>query len=167
MTVSCCQSHSVRENKVKICSTFHVLVFVMTGLTFSTPFVTIAQQTFVQAEAATTAEADANKDVNKLLCFGAGCVLSVLFFLPSPYGYFLPPTGIIGSYSYRPSPPPSRLIGKSPEYIAAYTSAYQLKRGNIQARWTSAGCLSGCGILGTIAVGIGISSRIRTEGAMQ
>ena len=130
----------------------------MTGLTFSTPFVTIAQQTVVQIEAATAAEADANKDVNKLLCFSAGCVLSALFFLPSPYGYFFPPTGIIGAYSYRPAPPPSRLIGKSPEYIATYTSAYQLKRGNIQAQWTSAGCLSGCVILGIIAVSIRISS---------
>lgn len=139
----------------------------MTRLTFSTPFVTIAQQTFVQAEAAIAAEADANKDVNKLLCFGAGCVLSALFFLPSPYGYLLLPTGIIGAYSYRPSPLPSRLIGKSPEYIAAYTSAYQLKRGNIQAQWTSAGCLSGCVILGTIAVGIGIGNRAGAEGAMQ
>ena len=145
---------------MKICSTFHVWVLVMAGLTFSTPFVTIAQQNFVQTEAATAAEADANKDVNKLLCFSAGCVLSALFFLPSPYGYFLPPTGIIGSYSYQPAPPPSRLIGKSPEYIAAYTSAYPLKRGDIQAQWTSAGCLSGCVILGTIAVGIRIGSGI-------
>ena len=142
----------MRQNKVKICSTFHVLVLVMTGLTFSTPFVTTAQQTFVQAEAVTTAEADANKDVNKLLCFSAGCVLSALFFLPSPYGYLVPPTGIIGSYSYQPSPPPSRLIGKLPEYIAAYTSAYPIKRGGIQAQWTSAGCLSGCVILGAIVV---------------
>ena len=152
---------------MKICSTFHVLVLVTTGLTFSTSFVTIAQQNLVQAEATTAAESDANKDVSKLSCFGAGCVLSALFFLPSPYGYLLPPTGIIGSYSYRPSPPPSRLIGKSPEYIAAYTSAYELKRGEIQAQWTSVGCLSGCVILGTIAVGIGIVNGIGTEGARQ
>ena len=152
---------------MKICSTFHVWVLVMTGLTFSTPFVTIAQQNFVQTEAATAAEADANKDVNKLLCFSAGCVLSALFFLPSPYGYLLPPTGIIGSYSYQPAPPPSRLIGKSSEYIATYTSAYPLKRGDIQAQWTSAGCLSGCVILGTIAVGIRIGSGSGAEGAMQ
>ncbi|MCY3741221.1 MAG: hypothetical protein OXH00_09400 [Candidatus Poribacteria bacterium] len=139
---------------MKICSTFHALVLVMTGLTFSAPFVTIAQQIFVQTEAVTAAEADANKDVNKLLCFSAGCVLSALFFLPSPYGYFFPPTGIIGSYSYRPSPPPSRLIGKSPEYIATYTSAYESKRGTIQAQWTSAGCLSGCVVAGSLAVGV-------------
>ena len=147
-----------KGNKVKICSKFHVLVLVITGLAFSTPFVTIAQQNFVQAEAAPAAEADANKDVNKLLCFSAGCALSSLFFLPSPYGYLVLPTGIIGAYSYRPPPPPSRLIGKSPEYIAAYTSTYLLKRGDIQAQWTAAGCLSGCVILGTIAVGTRIRS---------
>ena len=160
MTASRCQSHPMRKSQVKICSTFHVLVLVIIGLTVSAPFVSIAQQTFVQAEAVTAAEADANKDVNKLLCFSAGCVLSALFFLPSPYGYFFPPTGIIGAYSYQPSPPPARLIGKSPDYIAAYTSAYRLKRGNIQAQWTSAGCLSGCVLLGTITVGIRISSGV-------
>ena len=152
---------------MKICSTFHVLVLVMTGLTFSTPFVTIAQQNLVQTEAASAAEADANKDISKVLCFSAGCVLSALFFLPSPYGYLLPPTGIIGAYSYQPSPSPSRLIGKSPEYVAAYTAAYQLKRGAIQAQWTSAGCLSGCVILGTIAVGISRGKGIGIEDARQ
>ena len=117
------------------------------------PFVTIAQQNSVQAEAATTAEADANKDVSKLLCFSAGCVLSALFFLPSPYGYVSPPVGIIGSYFYQPEPPPSRFIGKSPEYVTAYTLTYKSKRGNTQARWTSAGCLSGCVVVG---VGLGV-----------
>ncbi len=65
---------------MKINTIFHVLVFFMAVLTFSMPFVTMAQQNLVQTEAATAAEADANKDVSKLLCFGAGCVLSVLFF---------------------------------------------------------------------------------------
>ena len=65
---------------MKINATFHVLVFLMAGLIFSMPFVTMAQQNFVQAEAVTAAEADANKDVSKLLCFSAGCVLSAFFF---------------------------------------------------------------------------------------
>ena len=128
----------------------------MAGLTFSTPFVTIAQQNFVQDEAATAAEADANKDVSKLLCFGAGCVFSALFFLPTPYGYLLPPVGIIGSYSYRPGPLPARLIGKSPEYISAYTTAYKSKRGNTQVLWTSAGCFSGCVVVWGLVVSIHI-----------
>ena len=114
---------------MKINAAFHVLVFLMAVLAFSTPFVTMAQQNFVQAEAATAAEADANKDVSKLLCFSAGCVLSAVFFLPSPYGYLLPPTGIIGAYFYQPGPPPSRLIGKSPEiYIRLYNNLQIKKR---------------------------------------
>jgi hypothetical protein len=145
----------LRSKTVKTSSTFHVSFLFMAVLTFSMPFVSIAQQNSVQAEAATIAEADANKDVSKLLCFSAGCVLSALFFLPSPYGYLLPPAGIIGSYSYRPGPPPSRLIGKSPEYISAYTTTYKSKRGNIQALWTSAGCFSGCVV---ITVGLGAAA---------
>ena len=144
--------------KKKISTAFHVLIFLIVMLTFSTPFVAIAQQNFVQAEAATAAEVDANKDVSKLLCFSAGCVLSAIFFLPSPYGYLLPPVGIIGSYSYRPVPSPARLIGKSPEYISAYTTTYKSKRGNIQVRWTSAGCLSGCVV---IAIGLGAVAAIQ------
>ena len=140
-------------------STFHVLVLLMVVLIFSIPFVSFSQQNSVILEARVAAEqdaeADANKDVSKLLCFSAGCVLSALFFLPSPYGYLLPPAGIIGSYSYRPGPPPSRLIGKSPEYISAYTTTYKSKRGNIQALWTSAGCFSGCVV---ITVGLGAAA---------
>lgn len=128
----------------------------MAGLIFSTPFVTIAQQNFVQTEAATAAEADANKDVSKLLCFSAGCVFSALFFLPTPYGYLFPPVGIIGSYSYRPGPLPARLIGKSPEYISAYTTAYKSKRGNTQVLWTSAGCFSGCVVVWGLVVSMHI-----------
>ena len=143
----------LRSKTVKISSTFHVSVLFMAVLTFSMPFVTIAQQNSVQAEAATTAEADANKDVSRLLCFSAGCVLSAVFFLPSPYGYVLPPVGIIGSYFYQPEPPPSRFIGKSPEYVTVYTLTYKSKRGNTQARWTAAGCLSGCVVVG---VGLGV-----------
>ena len=140
-------------------STFHVLVLLMVVLIFSIPFVSFSQQNSVILEARVAAEqdaeADANKDVSKLLCFSAGCVLSAVFFLPSPYGYLLPPAGIIGSYSYRPGPPPSRLIGKSPEYISAYTTTYKSKRGNIQALWTSAGCLTGCVV---ITVGLGAAA---------
>ena len=153
---------------MKTISIFHALVFFMAVLIFSMPFVTVAQQISVPAEAIAAAEADANKDVSKPLWFGAGCVLFGLFFLsPGPYGYLLPPVGLIGSYFYQPAPPPLQLIGKSPEYIAAYISAYQSKRGNIQAQWASAGCLGGCLAVVTVTVGIGIGIRIGAEAATQ
>ena len=133
-----------------------ILAFLMAVLTFSMPFGTLAQQNSVQTEAATAAIADASKDVNKPLWFGAGCLLSGLAFLPDPYGYFLPPAGLLGCYFYRPDPPPLQLIGKSPEYIDAYTSTYKSKIGNIQAKWAAAGCLSGCVVVGALLVGIGL-----------
>ena len=144
--------------QMEINAAFRVLVFWVAVLIFSIPFISFAQQRLVCAEdiAVAAAETDANKDVSKPLWFGAGSLLSGLLFLPIPYGYISPPIGAIGTYFYRPVPPPSRLIGKSPEYIAAYTSAYKLKRGNIQFRWTSAGCLSGCIVI--IGIGIGVAS---------
>lgn len=145
---------------MKINTSVRVLVLFMAVLTFSTSFVTLAQHNSVEAQVIVdTATADANNDVNKPLWFVVGSLLSGLLFLPIPYGYVSPPIGTIGTYFYRPAPPPSRLIGKSPEYIAAYTSAYKLRRGNIQVRWTSAGCLSGCIVI--IGVGIGMASTMQ------
>ena len=149
---------------MKIHSTFHVLVLFMAVLIFSMPFVTLAQQNSGQAEAMITAEQDANKDVNKPFWVGAGCLLSgASLFLPTPFEYIMPPAGAIGTYFYRPAPPPARLIGKSPEYITAYTSVYQLKRGDIQARWTSVGCL----VIGAVVVNLRVGFRIGTETATQ
>ena len=69
---------------MKINTTFHVLVFLMAILTFSIPFVTLAQQNLVPDEVVATAETDANKDVSKLLWFGTGCLLSGVVFIPLP-----------------------------------------------------------------------------------
>ena len=139
---------------MKISSIFHALIFFMTVLIVSMPVATLAQQNSLQAEAKAAAEVDANTDVNKPLWFGAGCLLTGLAFLPDPYGYFFPPIGVIGAYVYRPDPPVSRFIGKSPEYIAAYTSAYKAKRGNTQGLWAGAGCLTGGVVVGAALTGI-------------
>ena len=122
------------------------------------PFVTFAQQNSMEAQIMADAASDANKDVNKPLWFGTGCLLSGLLFLPMPgwYSCFLPPIGLTGTYFYRPDPPLARLIGKSPEYVTIYTSTYKSKRGGIQARWASAGCISGGVVVGTAAVAVGI-----------
>jgi hypothetical protein len=76
-----------RRNEMKISSTFHVSALLMAVLTFSMPFVTLAQQNSVQAdiggaendaksvilEAKAAAELDASSDVNQPLWLGAGC----------------------------------------------------------------------------------------------
>lgn len=150
---------------MKISSTFHVLVFLMAVLTFSLPFTTLAQQNSLEAEAMAAAAADANRDVNKRLWFGGGfllfwagacCLLYELSYTHNIRPAFLlgcssllPSAGLAGSYFYRPDPPAMQLVGKSPEYIAAYTSTYKSERGNIQAKWASAGCLGG----GVVVVG--------------
>lgn len=143
---------------MKISSTFHVFAFFMAVLTFSLPFVAVAQQNSVEGQAIIDAAADANKDVNKPLWFGTGCLISGLVFLPLPgwYSCLLPPVGLAGTYFYQPEPPAMRLVGKSPEYVLAYTSTYKSKRGNIQAQWASAGCLGGSVVTTAVIVGIGV-----------
>ena len=68
-----------------------------------------------------------------------------------PNLFFKPHLNIIGVFiaqTYKAPVPVERLIGKSPEYIVAYTSIYQSKRGEIQVRSASTGCVSGILVLG-------------------
>ena len=143
---------------MKTNSIFRVLVFWVVLLTFSMPFAALAQRNLVVAQAEADATADANKDVNKPLWFGTGCLIFGLVFLPLPgwYSCLLPPVGLTGTYFYRPAPPVSRLIGRTPEYVDVYTSTYKTKRGSVQASWSSAGCLSGGAAVGLLSIGIGI-----------
>lgn len=150
---------------MKINKTFHVVVLFMVVLTFSMPFVTVAQQNSGASQVIVdTATADANRDVNKPLWFGTGCLISGLLFLPLSgwYSCLLPPIGLTGTYFYRPNPPLSRLIGKSPEYVDVYTSAYKSKRETIQVQWASVGCLTGGVVTGAVLVGVGIGVGVAT-----
>ena len=119
---------------MRIRSTFHISVLFMAMLVFSMPLVTLAQQASVQVEAVAAAEADAEADVQKPLWFAAGC--------------FFPVLGVVAGYAIAPSPPSSKFLGKSPEYVAFYTDAYQAKAKNIQGR----NALIGCGLGGGIYV---------------
>lgn len=103
---------------MKLSSPFHILVFYMAFLVFSMPLVTLAQQGSVHAEA----------NVNRPLWFAVGCLFTSL--------------GTVGAYVIEPSPPASRLIGKSPEYVAFYTEAYKAKAKGIQGRTALTGCLT-------------------------
>ena len=114
---------------MKIRSTFHVLVFLMAVLTFSLSCVTLAQQASGAdgpAAAIAAAERDAEARVNKGLCFGAGCLTGVF--------------GPVLAYNLPPAPPVEQLIGKSPEYVTIYTTAYQAKAKSIQGRSALVGC---------------------------
>ena len=113
---------------MKIRSTFHVSVFFMALLVFSMPLVTLAQQASVQAEAVAAAEADAAADTNKNLWFIIGCFGSLL--------------GLVYANYDVPSAPASRLLGKSPEYVAFYSDAYSLKAKELQTGYAIRGCIT-------------------------
>jgi len=72
------------------------------------------------ARATTEAMNDARADTNGTLWFFAGCLLGVI--------------GIIIAYVAEPTPPPARLMGKSPEYLAIYTTTYKSEARSIQGR---------------------------------
>lgn len=51
-------------------------------------------------------------------------------------------------YPHSPTPPPERLLGKPPEYVAAYTHAYRSKAISLRKRWVTAGSIaSNLGVL--------------------
>ncbi len=79
-------------------------------------------------DACTEAEIDAERDANKTIWFIAGCCGGIV--------------GLIISYAIEPSPPATKLLGKSPEYVAVYTDCYKRKAKNIQTKMA----LTGCGV---------------------
>ena len=91
------------------------------------PVLALAQQKAEIEEARVAAETDAKANINTALWFGAGCLS----------GY----TGLLIAYVYQPSPPASRLLGKSPEYVATYTDVYKDTAKRIQVKWAWTGCL--------------------------
>ena len=123
---------------MKIRSTFHVSVFFTAMLVFSMPLVTLAQQASVQAEAVAAAEVDAEADTNKSFWFIIGCFGSLL--------------GLIYANYDVPSAPASRLLGKSPEYVAFYSDAYVLKAKKLQTGYAVRGCITQ-GVIGLLGYG--------------
>ena len=161
---------------------FHTLIVFTTVLTFSAPFVTLAQQNPTQTaitqdanalrlEVKAAAEQDARNDLNKDLGFrvggcaiagfiiGAlvGCLVGSSFPDTSGYSSIAPAIpsdgmiagtligGIIGgtvgclvplsqTSRSQSSLQPNRFLGKSPEYVESYTSAYKLKARSLQVK---------------------------------
>ena len=73
------------------------------------------------------AQKDARIDINSTTWFVAG------FF----FGIF----GVGAAYAITPNPPPTRLMGKRPEYISLYTSCYQQYARDQQVSNAAAGCM--------------------------
>ena len=128
----------------RICS----LVLVVT-LSFGLTFISTAQTELeILTKITNAAEHDAGADANAdgclwfcggfSLALGGGCLLGSLSLIPS--------------YSYRPSPPLSRLVGKPPEYIAVYIDTYKERRRSAAASAAIVGCTLGAATAGCLAL---------------
>lgn len=117
---------------MKITSIFHVFVSLMVILIINLPCMSLAQQNTIQQQAIADAEQDVLVDVNGSLWFLGGCLGNI--------------TVLIIASVFEPHPPASRLLGKSPEYIAVYTDTYRTKATNLQTSRALAGCLTGTAV---------------------
>ncbi len=142
---------------------FHVITFLTVSLVFSTPLLVLAQrgaspealqrraasqkrevqaqpqtETTLQLSVKDQARQDAHKDVNtyvnRPMWFIIGCIF--------------PAVGLLAPYFYKPPIPASSLLGKSPEYVAYYTDAYNQKRQSVQFSAALAGQGVGCCLFG-------------------
>lgn len=78
-------------------------------------------------------ERQAQSDVNGTTWFAIGCLAGLI-------GYLIA--------MQEPNPPATQLIGKSPEYVAAYTDCYRKKGKDIKTKNALYGCLVGYGVVG-------------------
>lgn len=122
---------------MKIGLTFQVLVFFVTLLTFSMPFVSLAQSSTpssseIQRQAALDAIRKAETSVNQRLWFWTGC-----------FGTFF---GYLTANTYHHPVPTVPLLGKSPEYVASYTDTYITETRKLQSQYALNGCMLGAAL---------------------
>ena len=91
------------------------------------PVISVAQ--VLDSEACAQAKADAEMEVNKTMWFAGGCLIGIL--------------AVGAAYLVKPNPPASKLVGKSPEYIASYSDCYKEKASSIQTSSSMYGCVVG------------------------
>ncbi len=91
-----------------------------------------------QAAAMADGERDAAADTNAVAWLAVGCLVGIL--------------GVVIGYVVEPSPPPTRLLGKSPEYVTSYTQSYRYAGKQVQGKKALVGCLVGTAIGAVIYV---------------
>jgi len=103
-----------------------VLLIVAVFMAFL-PVISLAQ--VPDNEACVQAKQDAEMEINKAMWFAGGCLLGIF--------------GLGAAYLIKPNPPASRLVGKSPEYVASYSDCYKERGASIQTSSSMYGCLVG------------------------
>ena len=161
---------------------FRVSVFLMaTLLLFSTMSVSLAQQDSVQAQAEADASADmSDKSKAKWFLLGgvgstAGCLLGCIggallggpgYESTNSQAYFMLAGSVLCGvcavliavfrYPHNVTPPPERLLGKSPEYMEAYTQAYKSRTVLLRKIFVTAGSIvSNLGVMTGVVILIG------------
>jgi hypothetical protein len=94
------------------------------------PVISVAQS--LDQKACLQGKTDAKTDINKPLWQVGGCL----------FGIF----ALGAAYLIEPSPPASKLLGKSPEYVASYSACYTDEGASIQRTAALQGCLVGCAV---------------------
>lgn len=129
---------------MRIKPSFQILAFLLVVMFLCVPSFVFAQRgNRLQRgengllQARMDAQRDAQTDVNQFLWGAGSCVLA------SAGSCLLGSVGVIGANAYQPTPPPERLLGKSPQYVTSYTKAYQAKAKRLQIRASAIGCLGG------------------------
>ncbi|MFP4467318.1 MAG: hypothetical protein ACLFP1_09715 [Candidatus Goldiibacteriota bacterium] len=107
------------------------VVFVLVAVLVAVAPMTLMAQT--DGDTCALAKTDAEADVNKFVWIGAG--------------FLLGPVGILLGYLVAPSPPASRLMGKSSNYVMQYTECYKDSASSAQGM----DAIIGCGIAGACA----------------
>ena len=116
-----------------------IVSLVLTILLISMPILSFAQEEMSAEikEAIAQAHIDANKDVDEGTYIAMGVLLNVI--------------AVVAVTIFDSSPDPSRLVGKSPEYVKAYTKAYKEKAKSQRMKNTAAGCAASTVLVGCIA----------------
>ncbi len=130
------------------------IAILVIGLALGFPFIATADSSQAELEVlhriANAAKHDANADEDGCFWFCSG------FSLALGGGCLLGSLSLVSSYSYRPSPPLTRLVGKPPEYISVYIDTYKERRRSAAASAAIVGCALGAATAGCLAL-IGVS----------
>ena len=99
-------------------------VIAMSLIVFATPI--LAQQDDIM-KGRMDGDQAAKSNVNGTLWSAIGCFGNIL--------------GVLIAYAYEPAPSAMFLLGKSPEYVAAYTDAYKIAGKSVQTNRAWIGCI--------------------------
>ncbi len=106
-----------------------LIVLALTVAVLVYPAVVLAEEGGgTSAEGAVAGQMDGKANTNGILWLGAGCLFELV--------------GLAAAYLYTPNPPAMRLLGKSPEYVAAYTDAYGDAAKSVQTNNAWIGCIA-------------------------